>query len=88
MHSCGLSRHSCDLLSHLLVRGRVNTCVVVIDLITIIAVFSFGGGVGGIFRVIVGAVLSLEEQALVSVLDVKAPGTAMCKTMHTIDGIL
>ena len=60
VYSCVLSRNSYGPLSHLLARGRVNICVVVISLITITTVFPIRGGVGGIIGVIVVSFLSLE----------------------------
>ena len=79
-------------LCHFTVRGRVNVCVfvviIVIDLITIFDIFPIRVKVGGIFRVILGSVLIIEEWVPESVSDVKALWVAACKVMQAIDYIL
>ena len=87
-----MSRHSCGPLFHFLVRGRVNICVgviiVVIALITFLTVFLVKRSLGGIYSVIIGLILILEERAQVSVLYVEAPRIAARKTMHAVDDVL
>ena len=70
----------------------MNICVFVViisvTLVTIFSVVSIRGNVGGIIGVIPGSVLISEEQAPVSVSDVKTPWVVACKEMHAIDYIL
>ena len=89
---CGISCHSCGSLCHLSVRGWFKVCgvviVVVVALITVLAVILVGWSVGRISGVIIGPFHSLEERAPVSVFNVKSPGIAACKTVHTVDDVL
>ena len=94
VHSCILLQfcvvfHSCGPLFHFTIRGRVNifvfVVIFVVDLINILDVFPVRGYVGEHFGLIPDSILILEEQAPVSVLDVKAPWFAECKSMHAID---
>ena len=62
--------------------------IIVVTIITIFSVLPVRRNIGGIIGVIPGSVLISEEQAPVSILDVKAPFVAACKELHAIDYIL
>ena len=69
-------------------QGPSGVIDIVDTIITIFSVLPVRRNVGGIIGVIPGSVLISEEQAPVSILDVKAPCVAACKELHAIDYIL
>ena len=87
-----MSCNSCRPLCHFLFRGRVKVgaivIVVVVAFITDLAVILVRRSICGIVGVIVGPVLSLKEQASVSVSDINAPGIAARNTVHNVDDVL